>query len=157
MYGILELAGRVSSYGMAALTVAEATTDRPANQIRSMSRAFVSDVEDKSWYYDKQFWRSYLAELATSRINRFCLNFGLGYNFPRHVTGDYFHFPYPYLFEVPGYKVRAVPLSDAERDRNLEMLKFITEETKAHGLQCQMGLWTHALPMDGQSTFGSPY
>src|SRR3954470_13075960 len=79
MYGILELAGRIRSYGTAALAVAEATTDRPANQIRSMSRAFVSDVEDKSWYYDKQFWRGYLAELARSRINRFCLNFGLGY------------------------------------------------------------------------------
>ena len=109
-----------------------------------MSRAFVSEVEDKGWYHDKQFWRSYLAELAASRINRFSLNFGLGYNFPRNVTGDYFHFPYPYFFDVPGYKVRALPLADAERDRNLETLKFITEETKAHGLQCQVGLWTHA-------------
>ena len=143
-YAVLELAGRVRTYGVAALAVTKTTTDRPANQIRSMSRAFVSEVEDKGWYHDKQFWRSYLAELATSRINRFSFNFGLGYNFPRNVTGDYFHFPYPYLFDVPGYKVRAVPLADSERDRNLETLKFITEETKAHGLQCQVGLWTHA-------------
>src|SRR4051812_16676454 len=143
-YAVLELAGRVRTYGLAALAITETTADRPANQIRSMSRAFVSEVEDKNWYHDKQFWRSYLAELATSRINRFSLNFGLGYNFPRNVTGDYFHFPYPYLFDVPGYKVRAVPLSESERDRNLETLKFITDETKAHGLQCQMGLWTHA-------------
>jgi len=144
MYGILEVARRVSSHGLEGLAFAEAKTDRPANQIRSMSRAFVSEVEDKSWYYDKQFWQGYLAELANSRINRFSLNFGVGYNFPRNVTGDYFHFPYPYLFDVPGYKVRVAPLSDSERDRNLETLKFITEQTRAHGLQFQMGLWTHA-------------
>lgn len=144
MYAVLEMAGRVGSYGMAAVTSADTTTERPANQIRSMSRAFVSEVEDKGWYHDKQFWRSYLSELATSRFNRFSLNFGVGYNFPRNVTGDYFHFPYPYLFDVPGYKVRAVPLPDSERDRNLETLKFITDETKAHSLQCQIGLWTHA-------------
>jgi hypothetical protein len=40
--------------------------------------------------------------------------------------------------------VRAVPLSNSERDKNFETLKFITQETKAHGLQCQIGLWTHA-------------
>src|SRR3954454_101541 len=44
MYSVLELAGRVSSYGLAGLVLAEATTERPANQIRSMSRAFVSQV-----------------------------------------------------------------------------------------------------------------
>ena len=30
----------------------------------------VSDVEDKSWYYDRAFWRSYLTNLATNRFNR---------------------------------------------------------------------------------------
>jgi hypothetical protein len=144
LYAALELAARVRSYGWAALMTTQTTVEQPLNQIRSMSRAFVSEVEDKGWYHDKQFWREYLAELAASRINRFSFNFGIGYNFPRNVTGDYFHFPYPYLLDVPGYKVRAVPLSDSERDQNLETLKFITEETKAHGLQCQLGLWTHA-------------
>lgn len=112
--------------------------------MRSIARAFVSDVEDKSWYYDKPFWRDYLTSLVTNRFNRFSLTFGLGYDFPRNVVGDYLHFPYPYLFEVPGYKVRAVPLDDTERDRNLEMLRFISEETALRGLQFQIGLWTHA-------------
>lgn len=146
VYGLLELADRARLGGdlPGALTSGSGTEEKPANEVRSIARAFVSAVEDKSWYYDKPFWRSYLTDLAINRFNRFSLTFGLGYDFPRGVTGDYFHFPYPYLFEVPGYKVRVVPLSDAERDKNLDMLKFITEETAARGLDCQLALWTHA-------------
>src|SRR5207302_1116125 len=44
----------------------------------------------------------------------------------------------------PGYNVRVTPLSNAERDKNLDMLKFITEETANRGLDCQIGIWTHA-------------
>ena len=116
----------------------------PPNTVRSIARAFVSDVEDKSWYYDKTFWREYLTNLVTNRFNRFSLTLGLGYDFPRDVVGDYMHFAYPYFLDVPGYKVRAVPLDDSERDRNLEMLRFIGEETRLRGLEFQLGLWTHA-------------
>ena len=45
---------------------------------------------------------------------------------------------------MPGYDVRAVPLPDAERDLNLEMLKFISDETARRGLHFQLGIWTHA-------------
>ena len=66
-------------------------------------------------------------------FNRFTLAYGLEYDFPRGVTGDYFHFPYPYLVDVPGYKVRVVrltsneggspgPLSDEERAKNFDAL-----------------------------------
>ncbi len=146
VYGLLELADRVRLGGdlPGSLTSGDTIEVSPANKVRSIARAFVSDVEDKEWYYDKTFWRTYLTELALNRFNRFSLTFGLGYNFPRGVTEDYFHFPYPYLFEVPGYNVRVTPLSNAERDKNLEMLKFITEETANRGLDCQLGIWTHA-------------
>ena len=45
---------------------------------------------------------------------------------------------------MPGYDVRAVPLPDAERDLNLEMLRFISDETARRGMQFQLGIWTHA-------------
>ena len=146
VYGLLELADRVRFGGdpPASLMRGGSVEEQPANGVRSITRAFVSEVEDKPWFYDKSFWRNYLADLAANRFNRFNLAFGIGYDFPRGVVGDYFHFVYPYLFAVPGYNVRVVPLSDAERDRNLEMLKFITEETAAHGLDCHIGIWTHA-------------
>jgi hypothetical protein len=145
VYGLLELAERVQfGGGVAALHLTAAVEEKPANAIRSVARAFCSEIEDKAWFYDKELWRSYLDMLATSRYNRFNFALGFGYDFPRGVTGDYFHFPYPYLVDVPGYSVHVVPLSDAERERNLDMLRFIVAETAARGLQFQLGLWTHA-------------
>ena len=140
----------------AGLHLAEAIEEHPANQVRSVSRLFCSELEDKPWYYDKDFWRGYLDVLAASRFNRFNFTFGLGYDFPRGVTGDYFHFPYPYLVEVPGYDVRVVrltneageqnlpPFTAEEREKNLQTLRFIAAETRARGLEFQLGIWTHA-------------
>ncbi len=146
VYAITEMADRVRYGGdpVPALTLRNAIDEKPANPVRSIARAFVDDVEDKPWFYDRAFWRDYLTALATQRFNRFSLTLGLGYDFPREVVGDYLHFPYPYLLEVPGYDVHAVPLDDAERDRNMETLKFIVEETSLRGLDFQLGIWTHA-------------
>jgi len=120
VYGLLELTERVE-FGedvRAALHVKEAIEERPANEVRSVGRYFCSELEDKPWYYDKEFWRGYLDTLIASRFNRFCLAFGLEYDFPRGVTDDYFHLPYPYLVDVPGYAdVRVVQLATADGQR----------------------------------------
>ena len=161
VYGILELVDRVgcSSDSLIGLHMSGPIEESPANRVRSVARAFCSEVEDKPWYYDKQFWQDYLDVVAVNRFNRFNFAFGFGYDFPSGVTGDYFHFPYPYLVDVPGYSdVRVlqlttpdgkplptpVPLSPEERDKNFEMLRFISAETGARGLQFQLGIWTHA-------------
>jgi hypothetical protein len=146
VYGLLELAERVeysqdSSLGMSMTTP---SAEQTANRVRCIARAFCSDIEDKSWYYDKEFWRTYLDSMITCRFNRFAFVFGFGYDFPKGVTGDYFHFPYPYLIDVPGYKVRVEPLEKGEREKNMEMLQFIARETAARGLDFQLGIWTHA-------------
>jgi hypothetical protein len=156
IYGLLELAERVrfSPEPATALHLSGPAEEEPANEVRSIARAFCSEVEDKAWYYDQDFWRGYLDLLVASRFNRFNFTFGIGYDFPRGVTGDYFHFPYPYLVDVPGYDVRVVrlgseteeqpPFTAGEREKNLQMLRFIAAETGARGLQFQLGLWTHA-------------
>jgi hypothetical protein len=158
VYGLLELTERVQFNADLAtgLHLEGAIEEHPANEIRSVSRLFCSEIEDKPWYYDKDFWRGYLDVLAASRFNRFNFTFGLGYDFPRGVTGDYFHFPYPYLVEVPGYDVRVVrlaneageqnlpPFTAEEREKNLQALRFIAAETKVRGLEFQLGIWTHA-------------
>jgi hypothetical protein len=114
-----------------------------ANGIRSVQRLFTSDIEDKPWFHDREMWPRYFAMLAENQFNRFQLSFGIGYDFLRAVTDAYFLFAYPFLLSVPGYNVRAVNLPDAERDRNLETLRFIGEQAAAHGLQFQLGLWMH--------------
>lgn len=146
VYAVLELADRVrlASDPLGDLRRIKTIIQKPANKIRSIARPFNSDVEDKVWFYDRSFWHAYLTELATQRFNRFSLTFGIGYDFTTDITDAYFHFAYPFLLSVPGYDVRAVPLADSERDKNLEMLRFIGEETVKRGLQFHLGLWTHA-------------
>ncbi len=104
---------------------------------------FVNDVEDKPWYNDRAMWPEYLDMLATQRFNRFNLSFGIGYDFLRNVTDGYMLFTYPFLLAVPKYNVRVPQLPDAERDANLAMLQYISEETVTRGLQFQLGLWMH--------------
>jgi len=88
-------------------------------------------------------WLHHLDMLADNQLNRFSLSFGIGYDFLRAVTDAYFLFAYPFFLAVPGYNVRAVNLSDVERDRNLETLRFISEQTASRCLQFQLGLWMH--------------
>ena len=146
IYALLELADRVNfaDDAVAALHTVKPVCERPANSIRSISRGFNSDVEDKPWFQDKEFWPSYLTMLAANRFNRFNLTLGLGYDFARELRDTYFYFAYPFFLSVPGYDVRAVPLPDTERDLNLAMLRFISDEAARRGLQFQLGLWTHA-------------
>jgi hypothetical protein len=161
VYGLLELSERVE-HGAdpdSALHLADVVEEKPANTVRCVSRYFCSEIEDKPWYYEKDFWRGYLDGLVAARFNRFCFAYGLEYDFPRGVTDDYLHLPYPYLVKVPGYEnVRVmqladsqgnrlgapVALSDEEREKNLAALKFIAAETAARGLHFQLGIWTHA-------------
>jgi hypothetical protein len=147
LYAVLELADRVrhaEGDPLRALDQAHPLVERAANEVRSIARCFESEVEDKSWFHDQEMWRAYLDMLATQRFNRFSLTFGLCYNFPRNVRDVYLYFAYPYLVQVPGYEVRVSNLPDAEREGNLETLRFIGEQTVARGMNFQLGLWTHA-------------
>jgi hypothetical protein len=128
---------------IATLKAVETTIETPANEVRSMMRSFCSDVEDKPWYNDRAMWPAYFDMLATQRFNRFNLAFGIGYDFIRQVTDAYFEFTYPFLLKVPGYNVRVPQLPDAERDSNLEMLKYIGEQCVMRGLEFHVGLWMH--------------
>ncbi len=145
-YAVLELADRAmyAADPLEGLRLERPVVEQPANQVRSIARLFTSELEDKPWFYDREFWQRYLAMLAAQRFNRFSLTLGLGYNFPRHVTDVYFYFAYPFLVAVPGYEVRARGLPDEERERNLAMLRFISDEAAARGLHFQLALWTHA-------------
>lgn len=145
VYALLDLSDRVehSDDALASLQAVTPTAEQPANRIRGMMRLFTSDVEDKPWYNDREMWPAYLTNLATQRFNRFQIAFGIGYDFIRQVTDGYFLFTYPFLVSVPGYNIRVPQLPDAERDRNLELLKFISQETVARGMEFQLGLWMH--------------
>ncbi|MDF2961440.1 MAG: hypothetical protein K0S39_3175 [Paenibacillus sp.] len=148
VYAVLELADRVqhSSEAVAELLSVQSLADKPANTIRSITRIFSCEPEDKPWFYDKSFWDDYLTELITQRFNRFSLALGMGYDYGHdpNVKDNYFCFSYPFLFHVPGYDVKVKELSEEERERNWEMLRYIGEEAKRRGLHFQLGLWNHS-------------
>ena len=145
VYALLELADRVfhEAQPLAALNLPAPIVERPANVVRSLNRLFVSEIEDKPWYHDRAMWPRYLTMLATQRFNRFNLSLGIGYDFLQNVRDAYFLFAYPFLLSVPGYPVRVPELPEGERERNLETLKFISEQTVARGLEFQLGIWMH--------------
>lgn len=145
VYVLLELADRVrfSNQPLDSLNTRKSVIEQPANVVRSVTRLFVSEVEDKRWFYDREMWKKYLTMLTAQRFNRFSLSLGIGYDALQNVTDAYFLFAYPFLLSVPGYNVRVPQLPDAERDKNLETLKFISEETVARGIQFQLGIWMH--------------
>lgn len=126
-----------------ALALDRPLVERPANPIRGILRPFVSQTEDRPWFSDRAFWPPYFAMLAAQRFNRFHLALGLGYDFLRDVRDAYFLFPYPFLLSVPGFAVRAVDLPETERAENLALLRFISDEAAAWGLDFCLGLWTH--------------
>ena len=146
VYAVLELADRVCHAddpvaALRQLAREGSVVERPTNRIRGIVRVFASDVEDLGWYHDREFWRRYLSMLAAQRYNRFQLALGIGFDFAQRMRDSYFYFPYPFLLSIPGYDVRAVGVSDDERERNLETLRFIAAETKRRGLHFQLGLW----------------
>jgi hypothetical protein len=148
-YALLELSDRVRAHApaLASLAVPQPIVESPANAVRSVMRQFTSETLDKPWFYDREAWMRYLTMLATHRFNRLHLAFGLGYDSLRHVADSYFLFLYPFLLSVPGYSVRVINLPDAERDRNLETLRFIGDQCVAHGLEFQLGVWMHGFEL----------
>ena len=82
--------------------------------------------------------------VVAQRFNRVNLMVGLGLQLPVARRR-----PVPLLrLPVPGRRaglgVRVPQLPDEERDRNLAMLRFISDEAVARGLDFQFGMWTHA-------------
>ncbi len=145
VYGAMELADRYLYGDEAADAFRDGTgvLGEPVNPVRSIARLFVSEIEDKPWFYDKAFWEDYLSNLIAQRFNRFSLTLGLGYDLPHNVLDSYFIFAYPFLVSVPGYDVKVRWLARGERERNLEMLRWISDQTVARGLDFQLGLWSH--------------
>ena len=153
VYAVLELADRVrhSNDIGDALAFAEPLSESPTAKIRSISRPFSCEAEDKPWFHDRQMWTEYLTMLISNRLNRFALTLGMHYNYPygnEFLNDVYLHFPYPYLVNVPGYEVRAEGLPDAEQRKNLETLQFIGKEAARRQLEFQLAIWTQRYDFD---------
>jgi hypothetical protein len=145
MYAVRELADRVryAPDPVLALQPERPVVEAPFTEVRGIGRLFVSDVEDKPWFEDAEFWPGYLSMLAAQRFNRLHLAFGISYDSLQAVTDAYLLFAYPFFLSTPGYPVRAVNLPEDVPERNLQRLQLISSEAAAHGIDFQLGIWTH--------------
>lgn len=153
VYALTELADRVrfTSPASDALVFAVPMVETPTAKVRSISKCFQSEIEDLPWFHDREGWEEYLTLLATHRFNRISLTFGKQYNYPygnEFVSDVYFHLAYPFLVTAAGHDVEISNLTEEERSRNLDTLKFIGREADRRGLEFQLALWTQSYDFD---------
>ncbi|GAA4988564.1 hypothetical protein [Actinopolymorpha pittospori] len=148
-YGLLEILDQLQCTG--SVQIAELPlVASPSNRVRGIFRSYVSKVEDAGWYLDRGFWDSYLTELASHRFNRLQLAFGIGveYGHDPGVTENYLLFSYPFLVDLPEFPVRVVDLPAAERQANLDALRYASSEAARRGIEFFVGFWTNGVELD---------
>lgn len=118
MYGLLEAANQIRSTGRLSLTHAT-----PEIAVRGV-RMFVDNGDLAT--YSEDFWRGYFQTLARSRLNRFTLVL-LSAN------------PYALLLDVNGFP--GVPGSAAQRDRNLHMVRVISQTAAEYAVDFTLAFW----------------
>jgi hypothetical protein len=131
MYGLLEAAEQIRDTGRI-----QCTAGSPATPMRGI-RIFLHNHDlEKNWYYSRDYWQDFLAMLARNRFNRFNLVFA-------HQT-NYLAPPYPFWLAIDAFpEIRAPGLSDDQRARNLEMLRFISDTAAEYAIDFTLGIWEH--------------
>ncbi|MGI8745235.1 MAG: hypothetical protein ACR2NN_22220 [Bryobacteraceae bacterium] len=131
MYGLLEAAEQIRSQGRL-----HDMKTAPHTAMRGIRR-FIHNAElESDWYYSRDYWDDYFSMLARERFNRFNLVFA-------HQT-DYLAPPYPFWVDVPEFPaILARNLTPAQRDRNLETLRYISQAAVDHGIDFTLGVWEH--------------
>jgi hypothetical protein len=131
MYGLLEAAAQIRETGRLVRT-----SGAPATPIRGIRYLLHNRDLENDWYFSREYWNDFFAMLARNRFNRFNLVFA-------HQT-DYLAPPYPYWVTVEEFpQVRVPGLSNAERERNLEMLCYISQTAADHAVDFTLGVWEH--------------
>jgi hypothetical protein len=136
MYVLLDIARQIESRpkGAGLLEQIPETAESPASPVRSMAVFLHSQDDERDWYYSKDYWQEYFGMLAAARWNTFNLVFS-------HQT-PYLAPMYPFHVKVDEYpEVKAKGLTDEQREKNLEMLRYITSLAKDRGLDFTLSVW----------------
>ncbi len=131
MYGLLAAAEQIRTRGYLV-----AARGKPATSMRGIRIFLHNEDLEKDWYYSPDYWREFFAMLARNRFNRINLVFA-------HQT-PYLAPPYPYWVDLPEFpRIRVPGLTDGERRRNFEMLRFISQTAAEHAIDFTLGIWEH--------------
>jgi len=149
MYALLDVARQVASAppskpGPLFDVIAEAS-ESPHVPVRSLALFLHNQDDEKAWYYSREFWQDYFAMLAADRWNTFNLVFS-------HQT-PYLAPMYPFHVAVPEYpEVKAEGLTDPQREKNLDMLRYISSLAKERGLDFTLSVWQQIAWGAGENT-----
>jgi hypothetical protein len=136
MYALLELAEQVEHMddGQDWFASIDEQAAEPHVPVRSMAILLHSEDCEKDWYYSKEHWEDYFAMLATHRWNAFNMIFS-------HQT-PYLSPLYAFHVKVDQHpEIRAKGLTEEQRIKNLDMLRYISSLAKNRGIDFTIGIW----------------
>lgn len=139
MYALLDVADRIGWAQDAAQPLGEVPDIREAPAV--VERALSMYTMHRRWFedrfFDAAYWDRYFDQLARNRFNTFVLIFG-------YENGGYFAPPYPYFFDVEGFRqVKVVGFTAADQRRYSDALRRLIGKAHARGLNVTLGLWDH--------------
>ena len=131
MYGLLEAADQIRGTGRIS-----DMAGCPSVAMRGIRYFLHNHDLEQNWYYSKEYWQQYFSLLARNRFNRFNLVFA-------HST-NYQAPPYPFWLSLKLFPQIHVPgLTEDDRERNLEMLRYISQTAADYGVDFTLGIWQH--------------
>ncbi len=139
MYALLDIADRISwaDDSKNLLMYVHNIMEKPDVVERALSKYTMHPGNFESYFFDEDYWAAYLDMLAKNRFNTFALLFG-------YENQGYFTPPYPYFFDVDGFReVHVVGISSQKQRRNLRMLNRVIEMTHQRGMDFTIGIWDH--------------
>ncbi|MBN1909152.1 MAG: hypothetical protein JW818_05385 [Pirellulales bacterium] len=140
MYALLDLADYVEHLPNAAVTgwfnsVAE-SSESPRNAMRRMRVLLHHEANERAWYHSKEYWDWYIGQLAAQRFNE--LNLVYSHQTPYMAPMYAWHVK---IDEFPD--VRPVGVSDEDRQKNLEALRYVAKACHNRGIALTIGVWQH--------------
>lgn len=109
-------------------------SESPLVPVRSMAVLLHNEDCEKDWYYSEDYWQEYLGMLAADRWNHFNLIFS-------HQT-PYLSPLYAFHVKVKEHpEVRAIGLTEEQRQKNLDMLRYISALAAERGIDFTLGIW----------------
>jgi len=136
MYALLEMTQQVKALekGENWFTSIKEVSERPFVPVRGIVVLLHNEDCEREWYYSKEYWEDYFGMLAENRWNTFNLVFS-------HQT-PYLSPMYPFHIKVGLYpEIKAPEYSEEKRNKNLEMLRYISSLARERGIDFTLGIW----------------
>ena len=136
MYALLEIAQQIQMGQPKEdwFSLISEISESPKVPVRSMAVLLHNEDCEEEWYYSREYWDSYFAMLAANRWNSFNLIFS-------HQTA-YLSPLYAFHVDIPEFpEIKAIGLTDAQREKNLETLRYISGLAKERGIDFTLGIW----------------